>query len=77
MFEQFPCPKCERVLRRVGKMTVGDADDPKSRMLVAVFQCPECLDERELSGDTVEMPLMFVVDDEGHAFDPENPEGLL
>jgi hypothetical protein len=70
MIDTFPCPKCNRTLRRSGEVTVEGADFP-------VFQCDECLVQAMMYGEPFEVAFTFAVNAEGEPFDPATKDGEL
>jgi len=67
-----PCPKCGRVLKQSGEISVGD-----SPALLPVFQCDECLVDVEIFGETTEAALTFCIGADGQPFDPADPDRVL
>lgn len=70
-----PCPKCNRLLRASGEVTVEDADGGEATL--AVYQCDECLMRVELFGEVEEAALTFALDRQGRPVDPAEPERVL
>ena len=63
MLDQFPCPKCDRLLTRSGEVEVEGATFP-------VIRCDECVVQAEMYGEPFETAFTFAVDAEGKPFDP-------
>jgi hypothetical protein len=62
------CPKCGRVLAADGEITFNGASIP-------IYQCPECITRTTFAGETVELPLTFIIGPDGKPMDPADPDG--
>lgn len=60
---QHPCPKCNRTLTQSGELIVDGKTLP-------TFQCDECLEVAEISGEKFEMALTFCLGDDGKPIFP-------
>ena len=67
-----PCPKCGRVLKPAGEVTVEHLGAAET---LPVYQCDECLVKGRLFG--LDTALTFCVDGDGRAFNPADPDGPL
>ena len=66
MIEVYHCPKCSRLLKCEGVVTVAGEDLP-------VFQCEDCVVKRAVFGPGTkefETAFTFCVDSAGRCFDP-------
>lgn len=64
MIDSYHCPRCSRLLRVSGSVTVdGEAALP-------VFQCDECLSVVQAFGDSIEVAFTFVVRPDGSWIEP-------
>ena len=54
--ETWHCPRCSTLLHKMGEVQEGDACHP-------VFQCDDCVVEKDFCGEMFEMALTFVVKD--------------
>jgi hypothetical protein len=68
----FPCPKCGRLLKQSGEVTVMPAGK-----VIPTFQCDECLVTADFCGEPFEMALTFALDESGQPFDPAAADGRL
>lgn len=68
--ERLPCPKCGRTLEQSGELIVGN-------VVLATFQCDECLMTVDFAGETMEVALTFARRTDGTIFDPADPDGTL
>lgn len=59
MYQDHPCPKCHRLLRCRGEVTIA------GRPPMPVYQCEECLDVWRFGKRSLETPLTFAVDSDG------------
>lgn len=70
MIEVYHCPRCSRLLKREGVISVGGDELP-------VFQCDDCIVKQAVFGPGTEefdMAYTFCVDAAGRCFDPlEDP----
>lgn len=66
------CPKCGRSCETVG---VVESDEPA--LAGEVYECPECVRHVEMGGETVELALVFMLDDRGRPFHPADPDADL
>lgn len=66
------CPKCGRSCEAVG---VVESDEPA--LAGEVYQCPECRVRVDFAGETMDLPLTFMLDDRGRPFDPADPDADL
>ena len=64
--QSVPCPKCGRALFPDGVLEVGGVSVP-------LFQCDDCLVEREFCGSMIKSLLTFVLDPDGRPYDPTAP----
>jgi hypothetical protein len=70
MIDTFPCPKCNRLLRRSGEVKVEDITFP-------IFQCEECTSPWTVEGEVFDTAYTFAVDAQGQPFDPAADDGKL
>ena len=73
MIDVYHCPKCSRLLKCEGVISVDGEELP-------VFQCEDCLVKRTVFGpgtDAFEMAFTFCVDPAGRCFDPTEGLGEL
>ena len=70
MYPFVKCPKCNRELAADGEMQIGDVCLP-------TYQCPECVTRTKFLGETLELPLTFMIGPDGRAFDPADPDGEI
>ena len=71
----YPCPKCGRMLRPEGEVTISATTD--ARPPLPVYSCDECIMVSKVFDEEMELPLSFCVDKEGRPFDPASPDGEL
>lgn len=62
--DTFPCPKCNRTLRRSGELSVDGQVVP-----LDVFQCDECLGKWKVGNSEFDVAFTFVVNSEGVPLD--------
>ncbi len=60
MRHTFPCPRCNRILKRSGDLIIeGQA------VTLDTFQCDECMGEFKIGNSTFPTAFTFVVDADG------------
>jgi hypothetical protein len=69
-YPTIPCPKCSRQLPADGEISVGEA-------VIPVYARPECVTRRAVFGETMELPLMFIIGLDGQPYDPADPDGRI
>lgn len=69
MKESFPCPRCNRNLRRSGEVLAES-------VALGVFQCDECMDHWEVEGERFPTAFTFAVDEAGRVLDAATLEPL-
>lgn len=70
MIDVYHCPKCSRLLKCEGVVSIGGYELP-------VFQCEDCIVKKTIFGpntEPLEVAYTFCVDSAGRCFDPT--EGL-
>jgi hypothetical protein len=70
MIDVYHCPKCSRLLKCEGVVSIGGYELP-------VFQCEDCIVKKTIFGpdtEPFEVAYTFCVDSAGRCFDPT--EGL-
>jgi hypothetical protein len=68
--ERCACPKCGRSLEQSGELVVAG-------VVLATYQCDECLMNVDFGGEVIEVALTFCRRADGTLFDPADPEGQL
>jgi hypothetical protein len=63
-YPSVPCPKCSRLLKPAGVITLPDGAETPS------YQCDECLQTVEMFGEKMEVALTFCIGPDGKPFDP-------
>jgi hypothetical protein len=70
MYPKVECPKCGRLLPPDGEVTFRGA-------VIPTYCCPECVTRTTLMGESMELPLIFILGPDGRAFEPADPDGEL
>ena len=68
MIDIYHCPKCSRLLKCEGVVSIGGFELP-------LFQCEDCVVRKPVFGPGTEefdLPYTFCVDSAGRCFDPAN-----
>ena len=63
------------MLKQSGEATVTYGDGHEES--VPVFQCDECVMIVDFAGEEAEVALTFALDEQGHPFDPADPDREL
>ena len=72
MIDVYHCPKCSRLLKCEGVVSIGGRDLP-------VFQCEDCIVRKAVFGpgtEEFELAYTFCVDSAGRCFDPAEDLGV-
>ena len=60
MAESFHCPRCNRLLKPAGDLTIEGAPAD-----LTIYQCAECMETIQVEGESFETAFTFGVDAEG------------